>query len=191
MKTCKKCGETKPLYEYSARKDSVDGHNHQCRACISAKTRAWQKVNPEKVKAAKQKYYATPKGKAQKAKEDAALVASGKRAVVEARRAEKPLSTARKEARLRWARANTAYRHAQTLKRRAEAHTLSAFDFWVLQEAILLARQREAVVGGKWHVDHVQPVAKGGTSEHHNIQVVPALWNRRKSDKHAKRLFGA
>jgi hypothetical protein len=191
MKTCKKCGETKPLAMYSPRKDSTDGHNHQCRACISSKTRARQKTNPEKVKAAKQRYYATPKGKAQKAKEDAAFVASGKRAAVEARRAEKPVSAARKEARKRWAKANTVYRHAQTLKRRAEVRRLSAFDFWVLQEAVSLARQREALVGGKWHVDHVQPVAKGGTSEHHNIQVVPAAWNRRKSDKHANRLFGA
>lgn len=116
---------------------------------------------------------------------------SGKRALVEAVRAKKPVSAARKNAKSRWAKNNTAYTHAQTLKRRAEVRALPIFDFWVLQEAVLLARQREQLLGTKWHVDHIVPIAKGGTSEHHNIQVVPAVWNRRKSDKHAKRFFGA
>jgi hypothetical protein len=59
----------------------------------------------------------------------------------------------------------------------------------VLQEAVLLARLREQIVGGHWHVDHIIPVSKGGTSQPGNIQVVPAHWNRKKSNKHAERFF--
>lgn len=156
-----------------------------------ASVRAWQLANPEKVKEAKRKYRATAKGKAQKKKEDAAYAASGGRAVVEAKRSLVPVSTARKAARARWALANVAYFTAVRLRRRSLVKQLSSEDFWVLQEAVKLARLREKVVGGKWHVDHVIPVSKGGMSTPDNIQVVPAAWNRRKSNVHTERFFGA
>jgi hypothetical protein len=33
MKTCSKCGETKPLTEFSKRVNSNDGHDYWCKAC--------------------------------------------------------------------------------------------------------------------------------------------------------------
>ena len=68
----------------------------------AAKAKRWRERNPEAAKAAKRKYYASEKGKVQKLKEDAAYIASGRRAVIEARRKAKPLSEARKQARLRY-----------------------------------------------------------------------------------------
>jgi hypothetical protein len=177
--------------DFTPRPDSVDGHAHQCKTCRNAKIRTWQKSNWERVKENKARYYATDKGKAQKRRSDAAYVNTGGRAVAEAKRAAMPLSEARKAARKKWAKNNTAYLHAQTLYRRALARNLPDFDLWVLREAVLLAKQREVVVGGKWHVDHITPVSKGGSSAHTNVQVVPALWNRRKSNKHANKFFGA
>lgn len=191
MKTCSKCLTAKDLSDFSKRPDSLDGVNRQCKSCVSSKTRLWQKQNPDRVCAAKTKYYATDKGKAQKKRSDAAYQASGGRAAVETRRALKPVSEARKAARKKWAVANKAHTHAAVLYRRAQDRALPAFDFWVLKEAVELARQRETVVGGKWHVDHILPVSKGGSSRHNNIQVVPAEWNRRKSNKHANKFIGA
>lgn len=147
--------------------------------------------HPEATKAAKQRYYASAKGKASKRREEAAYRASGGRAAAEARRAEKPVSDARLAARKRWAEANRDYFTAQRSKRRTLEKSLSADDFWVLQEAVTLARMREKVVGGRWHVDHIVPVSKGGTSEPSNLQVVPAAWNRIKSNKHSERFFAA
>lgn len=141
--------------------------------------RRWQKANPEKVKAAKQRYYASEKGRAQKAKEDAAYVASGGRAKAEARRANKPLSEARK-----------AYRYKYQLMRRSNERNLNELNSFALSEAVALAKLRKQLLGNEWHVDHVIPVSKGGTSEATNIQVVPALWNRRKSNAHTERFFG-
>lgn len=132
----------------------------------------------ESQKAAKRKYYSSEKGKAQKRKEDAAYVASGKRAVTEARREAKPLSEARKQARLRY-----------QLMRRSGERVLDAFNTWVLGEAVELAKLRESLCGGKWHVDHIIPVSKGGQCTYDNLQVVPAFWNRSKSNKHTGRFF--
>jgi hypothetical protein len=160
---------------------------HKDRLVLAAKQR--RENNPEAVREAKRKYYSSEKGKAQKRKEDEAYVASGGRAKAESRRAEKPLSEARKAARKRWSKANCDYWAAQQSKRRTLSRELSVDEFWVLQEAVLLARMREKIVGGKWHVDHITPVSKGGTSEPSNLQVVPADWNRKKSNKHSERFF--
>jgi hypothetical protein len=142
--------------------------------------RAWRAANSEKVKAAKRKYYSSEKGKAQKRKEDAAYAASGGRAAYEKRRSAKPISEARKQARLRY-----------QLVRRSFEKNLSEFDRLVLTEAVDLMRKRSAITGFSWHVDHIIPVSKGGTSSANNLQVVPALWNRKKSNAHTERFFGA
>lgn len=161
----------------------------QCKECKNATIYAWRKANPDKVRATKQKYYASEKGKACKRREHEAYVASGGRAEAEARRASKPLSEARKDARKRWAANNKWYYTADRALRRALNREASEFDRFVLQEAVLLAAQRKQSTGIEWHVDHVVPISKGGTSASTNIQVVPALWNRRKSNKHSEQFF--
>jgi NAD-dependent SIR2 family protein deacetylase len=35
-KRCTKCGKTKDLSEFRPRKDTLDGHRSQCKACMSA-----------------------------------------------------------------------------------------------------------------------------------------------------------
>ena len=145
----------------------------------SEQIRAWQKANPEKVKAAKQKYYSSEKGKLQKQKEDTAYIFSGGRAKTEARRAAKGISEARLVARLSY-----------QLKRRSNNIFLNEFDKFVLNEAVRLAKLRKTLSGTDWHVDHIVPVSKGGSNKYDNIQVVPALWNRQKSNKHSNRFLG-
>ena len=148
------------------------------RARDAAKAKRWRDKNPEAAKAAKKKYYASEKGKAQKRKEEAAYRATGGRVEAEKRRAEKPVSEARKQARLRY-----------QLMRRSGEQALDDFCKWVLLEAVQLAKQREKLCGGRWHVDHITPVSKGGQSTYDNLQVVPAYWNRSKSNKHTGRFF--
>lgn len=146
-------------------------------------------MRTEAQKAARKRYDQSEKGRAAKRRHDAAYIASGGRAATEARRAEHPVSTARKAARVRWSQANAVYWAAARSRRRALERDLSIDDFWVLQEAVSLARLREQIVGGQWHVDHITPVSKGGTSLPDNLQVVPASWNRKKSNKHSERFF--
>jgi hypothetical protein len=148
-------------------------------------------VRSEAQKAARRLYEASEKGKEAKRRHEAAYKASGGRATAEARRKNVPLSEARRAARTKWAKNNQTYFTAMRSYRRTLEKALDPFEFWVLQEAVSLARLRETVVGGRWHVDHIVPVSKGGNSRPDNLQVVPATWNRRKSNRHAERFLGA
>ncbi len=161
------------------------------RSYNTEKCQRWREKNKEKVREIKRCYSATEHGKAQKRKEEAAYVASGGRAKADAKRAFKPVSDARKAARAKWAANNQEYFTAMRSYRRTLQKKLEPFEFWVLQEAVSLARLRERLVGGQWHVDHIVPVSKGGDSRPDNLQVVPATWNRRKSNVHAERFIGA
>jgi 5-methylcytosine-specific restriction endonuclease McrA len=134
--------------------------------------------DPQKALETKRKYAFSEKGKAAKKRADDAYKVSGGRAGVEARRAAKPISEARKQCRL-----------AYQLARRSGEKLLDDFSSWVLHEAVHLAALRTQTLGCKWHVDHIVPVSKGGGSQYDNLQVVPAYWNRKKSNKHTEHFF--
>ena len=103
---------------------------------------------------------------------------SGGRAKSEQKRAAVPVSEPRKQARLRY-----------QLKRRANEKSLDELSTFVLAEAVSLVRLRNKLGFSKWHVDHVIPVSRGGTSSYDNLQVVPAHWNQSKSNKHNGKFF--
>ena len=145
---------------------------------------AWRKANLEKVREAKRRYYQSEKGKAQKFKEEEAYKASGGRAKAEERRKELPISSARKAARVKWAKANPEYAAAQRSLRRSLERNLSELDRLVVEEAYNLAKIRRELLKSDWHVDHIIPVSKGGLAVANNLQVVPASWNRSKSNLH-------
>ena len=159
------------------------------RARNAEKSRRWRLNNPEAYREMKRRYRSSEKGKAQRLKDEAAYVASGGRAKAEKRRSEKPISEARKAAKKKWSMSNTSYWAAQQSMRRSLKRDLTADEFWILQEAMELAKLRSQLVGGEWHVDHIIPITCGGNSKPDNIQVVPALWNRQKSNKHTKRFL--
>jgi len=147
-------------------------------------------VRSEAQKEARRRYEASDKGKQARKRQEATYIASGKRSVVEAKRSEKPLSPARIAARKKWAGANKPYFAAARAIRRALFREATDFDRFVFIEAAELAALRKRVTGGVWHVDHITPVSRGGTSTATNLQVVPASWNWKKSNKHTERFFG-
>lgn len=51
MKTCNKCGDTKPLNEFAENKSKPDGKQYQCRSCQSDYRREHYEKNKERVKA--------------------------------------------------------------------------------------------------------------------------------------------
>ena len=53
---------------------------------------------------------------------------------------------------------------------------------FVAQEMYDLARIRKAETGIDWHIDHIEPLSKGGRHAINNLQVVPAVWNLSKGN---------
>lgn len=193
MKTCAHCGQRKPLGDFYARKGRKDGLRSECKLCTKAAAAAWAEANPEKGIARSARVYARnrekrkvqmaawkaahpEKVKQHNAASRAALKARDpeyRREYMKAYKAEiNPAAVAR-------GRAN--YRMAKKTQCPAWAN-----DFFI-SEAYRLAKLREKVVGGKWHVDHVVPLKHKlvcGLHVEHNLAVIPAEVNRRKSNRH-------
>ena len=64
VKACSKCGEVKPLEDYSPDKQNKDGRQSACKTCKAASQRAYRKANPEKEAARKRAYQQANKEKA-------------------------------------------------------------------------------------------------------------------------------
>lgn len=146
-------------------------------------------MRTEAQKESRRKYEASEKGKAAKKRQEEVYKTSGGRAKAEERRKKVPLSVARKEARVKWARNNLPYFAAQRALRRSLERNLSELDKLVIEEAYDLAQTRRQLFGTDWHVDHIIPVSKGGLTTANNLQVVPANWNRRKSNVHNQKYW--
>lgn len=51
MKTCRKCGATKPLTEFHTHPETLDGYLNHCAACVRARVREWRARNAERIRA--------------------------------------------------------------------------------------------------------------------------------------------
>ena len=75
-------------------------------------------------------------------------------------------------------------------RKRALHKEMTDFDRFVYKEAYRLRILREKIFNFSWHIDHTIPISKGGTNAYDNIEVVPAIWNMDKSNKHSNRFWG-
>lgn len=71
-------------------------------------------------------------------------------------------------------------------KMNARPKWLTSDELWMIEQAYVLAKLREEVVGGKWDVDHIVPLRGNRVCGLHvpwNLAVVPASINRSKGNK--------
>lgn len=106
---------------------------------------------------------------------------------------ETPVSPARKRAKALWEKTSKGklYRAIARVQRRSLLKNLTELDKFCLAEAYRLCKLREKQMNMKWEIDHIVPISKGGTNKYYNIQVVPAVWNRRKYNTNTDKFFGA
>ena len=190
MKTCVKCKISKIESEFYLKSKARDKLTSRCKSCSWLATKSsrsknkekyikdlyeWRKKNPAKVAAIQRAWHVNNpiKSRANKAKwsgNNRDKVNSG-------------IS--------KWKKLNTEKVASYNGKRRAVK--LSATPQWTneffIEEIYDLARRRTALNSGghKWHVDHIVPLKSDlvcGLHVEHNLQVIPALVNARKHNRH-------
>lgn len=161
MKTCSACKTDKQLDEFNKHPTAKFGVSNKCRDCSKAYNRAHYLGNSEK-------YKSTAKEWAKSNPE----------------RARELFNEAKKRHRLRHPERKIAENTARV--EYVKRATPPWANMFYIREAYHLAKVREQVLGGKWHVDHVIPLRGKlvcGLHVENNLQVIPATVNVR---KHAK-----
>jgi len=157
MKRCGKCGETKPLEDFSNNKKYVDGKRTQCRVCYNEYMKQWSRRNAETVNARVLRYHHA--NKEQKNLERAARWQADKlKGIVR-----KPRNT----------EATNAIKLASSKKRRAILESNGGRGLTNKQLDVLRHKPcfycQKANAGA---VDHVIPIMRGGKDTEGNV--VPA-----------------
>lgn len=84
------------------------------------------------------------------------------------------------------AKINAWSRKHQLSKRMQTPHWLTLDDHWMIEQAYELAALRTKLFGFAWQVDHVIPLQGklvSGLHTPYNLQVIPAKYNRSKSNQ--------
>jgi hypothetical protein len=193
-KTCKKCGEVKEksLDFFYAHPQAKDGFHSWCKICHAkwreeyrdkriAQMKAWVASNADYVKQQQSKHYQENKEHRIKSVRERSAKLAAYPIEIEKRKVRSKL----------WRDLNPDKNRKKEANRRAKKEQrtpiwFSDFDEFVIQQACQLAKIREKIVGGKWHVDHVIPLYGKSVSGFHvanNFEVVPQKYNVRKSNK--------
>ena len=197
-KTCTKCGETKPTTEFSKRAGRRDGLESSCKVCRCIAAAAYRASNPEKTKASTAKWRAANQ---EKVKETLAnwRAANQERtkATSAAWRAANPEKVMTYRASENSKSATAAWRAANPKARRLHVHNYQArkrengcrLSIGLADKLLKLQKGKCACgckqpLGDNYHLDHIMPLALGGTNTDDNIQLLRSTCNQQKHAKH-------
>lgn len=172
MKTCTKCGETKPTTEFHKNSSKRDGLYYHCKLCSRE-----ARVN---------RYNAN----SEKAKQSAAAYRSAKPEKVKATKAAWAKSNPEKKRSscAKWRAANKLARRILDNNRNARKREAGGkLSKGIAERLFKLQRGKCACCGVKLtdnHLDHVIPIALGGPNEDWNMQLLCAPCNLSKHAKH-------
>lgn len=199
MKTCKKCKTEKSVSEFSKKSASKDGLQYQCKKCISVIYDAYYAANPDKKRASSAAYHAAnpDKVRAQKAIYYAAN-ADKLRAMSAANRAANPDKAAAynaanpdkmRAASSAWNAANPEKRRIANQNRRAKKRANGGKLSPDLSAKLFKLQKGKCAccslpLGDNFHLDHIMPLALGGSNIDSNIQLLRSTCNSQKHAKH-------
>lgn len=187
MKTCTKCHEVKPVTEFSKDASHQDGLRSRCKDCMSiykenlyaankdryaAENAAYYEVNAKKVKARVAKYNA----------ENQEKVKAGN-----AKWRSKNMDKVRAYG-VKWNAANPESRKIRNINRRARESGCKLSNG--LSEKLFKLQRGKCACGCKqplgddYHLDHIMPLALGGSNTDDNMQLLRKLCNLQKHAKH-------
>lgn len=167
MKTCFKCGCTKPLLSFYKHSRMKDGRLNKCSECVVKDVDAWRLKNPD----ARKKEHA-------KIREKQGFQTR-----------EEYLAKRKQNAKGRKYSSNM-YAHKRRVKINKTKPT--ELDELVFLEAVAVREARKKLTGQNWHIDHIVPLnhkSACGLHNAFNLQVVPASWNVKKKHTNMEHFF--
>lgn len=173
IKTCNKCNTEKPISHFYKNNRLRDGHENTCKSCRREAGTAWYKKNAVKHnERCKERQKSNPDRQRENVAAWRMANPDRSRAIDAAWRAANP-DKVRIKARNRRA------------KKRAAGGTLS---MGLTKRLFKLQRGKCACcgepLGASYHLDHIMPLALGGSNTDDNIQLLRAKCNLQKSAKH-------
>ena len=203
MKTCIKCGNTKQDEDFHGRANGGDGLRNSCKECMHVSHAAWREQNREKIKVQKTAYRAAnpSKIKARNAAWYAANTASAKeksKAWQASNQDKVKVNQAawhalnKEKTRARQAAWSVAHPEACRIKshnRRARQIANSGKLSQGLQAKLFKLQHGKCAccglpLGDDYHLDHIMPLALGGSNTDSNIQLLRQRCNGQKGAKH-------
>lgn len=206
-KPCSRCRLLKPLADFGRDRSQSCGYKSQCKACAKESAKAWPSSDPEKRKAVHARYYAKNRD------ERVAGSKAWREQNVEHRQAYNRLWYQANREKLtdysrayraanqesvadgfrRWYESNKGIVRAIAYRRRAREAGAEGYATAVQIEArVTYYGGRCWMCGAPWQeIDHVKPLAKGGSNWPSNLRPACAPCNRGKRDNWPVQIIGA
>ena len=162
-KLCGKCGEIKPLKEFSKDVSRKDGCQRQCKCC----TKAYREANRDRAIEYHRKY--SPK-----------YYRENRETIIKRRSEHNNDKPRRLEYVKEWRQENPEKIRSYSAKYKALKVSTSTTDQWELAQIELFYAQCPE----GYHVDHIFPLVKGGRHELSNLQHLDVILNKIKAAKH-------
>ncbi len=176
MKTCKKCGENKPISEFGKEPRVADGLQARCRSCKRIAANEWDRNNKDKKRESVKNWRKNNPDKYKK--------------IIEEYRPTKRLSTKRwhdnnKDKNRGYLRARRARLKNNLVEKYSEEQVLKIYgdSCYICSDKIDLCAPR-AIGKDGWqrglHIDHLLPIAHGGSDTIENVRPTHGICNLRK-----------
>lgn len=184
LRTCRTCGETKPLADYHRDKQAKDGRSRRCKVCACAASREWNRRNPGRVvERVREWRAANPDARKEhdaRYRERHVEEIQRRQRAWRAANIEQVRRTAREYVRNNLDKANEAWhrRHARLMGATVERFTRA--EIWDRDggRCHICGRRCDA---NDWHLDHIVPLARGGEHSRRNVAVAHPFCNMSKN----------
>ena len=188
QKRCTKCGEVKPLSEYHADKRTFDGKRSDCKLCKKAVDKSFNSRNHDAVIQRNRNYYAANREAIKKYERDKWHKNKEKR-IAQNREWCKRNAEHVKAKKLAYSRKNKAKVCAWMSKRRArKIGAEGSYTDGDISKLYHLQRGHCACckcsLKSGYQIDHVMPLALGGSNWPSNLQLLCRFCNQSKGAKH-------
>ena len=179
MKICADCKQEKPDEQFGSDKSRHDGRSVRCKPCNVKRSTGWAKNNKERRKAISEKYRIA---NAEKCK--ASVKKSQEKNQARISKWVEENKEKIKEYKKKWRENNKEYHRSSKAKRRGAAGKYTREDIerlYALQFGKCACCR--SAMKKDFHRDHITPIARGGTNEASNIQLLCPECNRKKGAK--------